>query len=300
MRLRDSLPLARKQNCKDRKKPTTISEYVMLLQSKHAILTAVFLCANSALAFTAALSRKQSGSLSNALYMAPLSNEEIFARAQQRKAAEEEEQAPLPMLFDDHMLNDMQAALLLMEKRVTEGPGSLSLLEVDQLKAQLDKITEEMKVNEHNKPPRPPRSQDSASASYPSSLPPQAFASVPAQARATPAVAYSASAPPAPATRVETVAAAPRVIDIDTPLDEGKEYDGHGGMGQAADTTNTYIIPGMDEMSPAEYQKELQRSVIERQARRKSTGVTGNRSSWDYLNSLTGETGVLKKNPTAD
>jgi hypothetical protein len=234
------------------------------------------------------------GFLSNVLSMAPLSNEEIFARAQQRMGAEEEEQAPPPMLFDDDMLNDMQAALLLMEKRVVEGPGSLSLLEVDQLQAQLDKITAEMRVNEHNKPPRPPRTEVAGS------TPPQA--SVSSQAPATQAVGtYSAPSPTAtPQRRAETVAAAPKVIDIDTPMDEGKEYDGHGGMGQAADTTNTYIIPGMEEMSPEEYQKELQRSVIERQATRKRTGVTGNRSSWDYMNSLTGETGVLKKPSTKD
>jgi hypothetical protein len=208
--------------------------------------------------------------------MAPLSNEEIFARAQQRKAAEEEENAPPPMLYDDDMLNDMQAALLLMERRVAEGPGSLSLLDVDQLNAQLNKIMAEMRLNEHKKPSRPPITEEQQPRTFAVSTPPPAVA-------------------PTPSTRVETVAAAPKVIDIDTPLDEGEEYNGRGGMGQAADTTNTYIIPGMDEMSPEEYQKELQRSVIERQAIRKQTGVTGNRSSWDYLNSLTGETGVLKK-----
>lgn len=251
----------------------------MLRSNTHLVFALLMIsinfCVQSTVAFTAALPQRQSAALS----MAPLSSEEIFARAQQRKDAEEDERAPPPMLYDDVMLKDMQGALLLMEKRVSEGPGSLSSLEVEQLNAQLSKIMAEMRVNEHMKPPRP--------------------AAV-AVSSTTPAPVYP-TAPPVPESiRVETLAAGPKVIDIDTPSDEGEEYKGVGGMGQAADTTNTYVIPGMDEMSPAEYQKELQRSVIERQSVRKKTGVTGNRSSWDYMNSLTGERGVLKKEPPAE
>lgn len=204
--------------------------------------------------------------------MAPLSDEEVFARAaQQRMIADQEEQAPPPMLFDEDMLMDMQAALLLMERRVTEGPGSLSLLEVDQLNAQLSKIVTEMKQNEHKRPARPTRTEEVV---------------------LTPVGNVSPATEPL---RAESYQAGPKVIDIDTPSDEGAEYNGHGGMGQAAGTRNTYIIPGMDEMSPEEYQKELQRSVIEAQAERKRSGVTGNRSTWDYLNQLTGGgPGILK------
>jgi hypothetical protein len=61
-------------------------------------------------------------------------------------------------------------------------------------------------------------------------------------------------------------------------------------------TTNTYIIPNMEQMTPAEYQSELQRTVIEHQKVRRATGVTGNRSSWNYMNTLnSNDTGVLKK-----
>ena len=214
-----------------------------------------------------------------AIRMAPLSNEEIFARAQQAQKQREQDAEPQPMLFDEDMLVDMQAALLLMEERVTGGPGALSLRQVDQLEAHLNKIRKEMKENEHKRPPRPVTQQ--------------------------PAPPVSASAPsseqrPPPPPRVATADSAPLVIDIDTPSDEGKAYDGRGGMGQAADTTNTYIIPGMDEMTAEEYQKALQASIIARQQKRKGSVATGNRASWNYLNSLTGETGVLKKEVSED
>jgi len=220
------------------------------------------------------------------LGMAPLSSEEIFARAQQLKKDREEEAAPPPMLFDEDMLADMQAALLLLEERVQGGPGSLSVLQVDQLEAQLSKIMKEMKENEHLKPEKPaPTTAAPAVAAAASQAP---------QQPATTTTASTSSSTTA-ANNVDTLSAAPRVIDIDTPSDEGATYSGRGGMGQAADTVNTYVIPGMDEMGPEEYRAALQQSVIDRQAKRKGSGVTGNRSSWDYLNSLTGETGVLKK-----
>lgn len=190
--------------------------------------------------------------------MAPLSNEEIFARAQQQQ--ETPNIPPPPKLFDDNLLDDMQAALLIMEKRVQEGP--LTILEVDQLSTQLDTIRMEMRANQHKKPPKPSTTTETTSVS----------SDAPARG------------------------AGPNVIDIDTPADEGEEYNGRGGMGQAAGTKNTYLIPGMEDMTPEEYQKALEQTVIQRQRDRRYSGeATGNRSTWDYLNSLTGETGVLKK-----
>lgn len=74
----------------------------------------------------------------------------------------------------------------------------------------------------------------------------------------------------------------------DTSLDEGPAYDGKGGMGLAKGTANTYIIPGMDEMSPEEYRKALQKSVSDRQTRRHSNrgGMVGNRAAHQYLDNL--------------
>ena len=205
------------------------------------------------------------------LGMVPLSNEEIFARAAQQKASALEEDAP-PMLFDDLMLKDMQTALLIMEKRATEGPGSLLLSDVEQLDALLLKILKEMRQNQHLKPRRPVRSEQS---------------SVAASSEEITTSSRKAEIPtPRP---VETVAAAPKVIDMDTPDDDDESF------GTSGETTNTYIIPGMDQMTAAEYQYELQKAVIEKQNMRRRSQTTGNRSSWDYMNQLTGEKGVLKK-----
>ena len=110
-----------------------------------AATVAILVVVKSTHAFTPFLPRTSTG-LTCPVRMAPLSNEEICARAQQTKQQQREQQdaEPAPMLFDDDMLADMQAALLLMEERVKSGPGSLSLLQVDQLQAQLSKIRKEM------------------------------------------------------------------------------------------------------------------------------------------------------------
>lgn len=188
--------------------------------------------------------------------MAPLSNEEAFARMQQSQAVQNqlEDDPPVIMLYDDDMLNVMQETLLLLEKRVKGGVGSLTALDASSLQSNLHTIQVEMKANEHQ-----PRPQEQ------------------------------------PVTNTATVGAAVKNIDIDTPSDEGDPYQGRGGMGQPVGTVNTYVIPGMDEMSPEEYQKTLQESVIQRQRQRRLDGkTTGNKASWDYLNTLTGESGVLK------
>jgi hypothetical protein len=57
-------------------------------------------------------------------------------------------------------------------------------------------------------------------------------------------------------------------------------------MGQPRGTVNTYVIPGMDEMTAEEYQQTLQQSIIDRQKRRRASGVVGNLSSSSYLDGL--------------
>jgi len=260
------------------------SSKISLTTTAAAGIAAVFAVEKPAIthAFTASLPHTTTARSNNnvaALTMVPLSNEEIFARAQQKKKEQEAAAEPPPMLFDEDMLADMQAALLLMEDRVKGGPSSLSPLQVDQLDAQLNKILVEMKQNEHLKPAKP------------------------TTAVAPPATAAANPPPVQPQPQQQpptSINAGPQVIDMDTPSDEGAEYNGRGGRGHPADTVNTYIIPGMDEMSPEEYQKALQQSVIDRQKRRVESGVTGNRSSWNYLNALSGEKGVLKKDDGGD
>jgi hypothetical protein len=78
--------------------------------------------------------------------------------------------------------------------------------------------------------------------------------------------------------------------------EDGPAYDGEGGMGLSRGTANTYHLEGMDEMSPEEYRDKLQKSVSDRQDARKKSGEYGNRQSWSYMSSLTGEVdGPLKR-----
>ncbi|KAL3826650.1 hypothetical protein ACHAXA_009091 [Cyclostephanos tholiformis] len=72
----------------------------------------------------------------------------------------------------------------------------------------------------------------------------------------------------------------------------GDEDDvGNVGFGLARGTTNTYVIPGMESMSPEEYRERLQETISARQAERRrlameNSNIIGNRSSSGYLDAL--------------
>ena len=197
------------------------------------------------------------------LTMVPLSNEEIFARAAQQKAQAELEAAPPPSLYDDEMLQKMQSVLVLLDQRAVSGPQSLLPNDIELLDSNLKFILDEMRRNQHLKPSRP-----------------------------SPSASSSSSTPPSTTTASTATTTASRSI-----TNQGYS-DGDDASDVIDDntTTNTYIIPNMEQMTPAEYQEELQRTVIEHQKVRRATGVTGNRSSWNYMNSLNAnDTGVMKK-----
>jgi hypothetical protein len=208
----------------------------------------------------------------------PLTAAAIMARA--RKAAglpDEEEEEEAPKLFEDSVYVDMQQILLTLEKRAKDGPGSLSPLEVEEFQILSERVLGEMKVNEAER-----------------------LGSLQA---ATPPPAAPALAAPAPVAAVQVApveTAAPPVTILqskevtDTSNDEGPEFDGTGGFGLAKGTRNTYVIEGMDEMSPDEYQEALRQMVCDQHWERKKSGAYGNRSPWDYLNSLSGESGMFK------
>ena len=197
------------------------------------------------------------------LTMVPLSNEEIFARAAQQKAQAELEAAPPPSLYDDEMLQKMQSVLVLLDQRAVSGPQSLLPNDIELLDSNLKFILDEMRRNQHLKPSRPSPSASSSS--------------TPPSTTATTSTATATSSRSITNQGYSDGDDASDVIDDNT-------------------TTNTYIIPNMEQMTPAEYQEELQRTVIEHQKVRRATGVTGNRSSWNYMNSLNAnDTGVMKK-----
>jgi hypothetical protein len=202
----------------------------------------------------------------------PTTANDILAKARKAAGVPDEEEAP--KIFEDNLLEDMQQMLLTLEKRARDGPGSVSLLEIEDLQARSNRVLVDMKAKETD------RVNGVGSAAPPAAMP------------------FAAAAPAAPPAVVVTQAPpAPEVVKTAIMGEDGPEYDGKGGMGLAQGTANTYMIPGMDEMSPAEYQKALQDSISDRQANRHRDGVTGNRATWDYLNHLSGgtDTGCLKK-----
>ena len=195
----------------------------------------------------------------------PMSPEEIKARM----GLPDEDEEP-PKLFSESLYEDMRQTLLTLEKRVKEGPGSLSMLDAEEMSAQTQRILSEMREFEAG------RVSGLGNAQPPAGI-----------------AAAAAAAPKQPtATEMEVMKSKEA---IETSEDEGPVYDGKGGMGMAKGTRNTYILPGMDEMTPEEYQAALNQSILSRQKERQASGGYGNRATWDYLNNLTGEKGVLKK-----
>jgi len=174
-----------------------------------------------------------------------LSSSDILANARKLAGLPEEEEAP--ELFNDDLLEDMKQSLLLLEQRVKDGPGSLSADQVLQLETCTNRIVLDMKQ----------QLGEDVSASAVS---------------ATPTVAATPQAQAQSATEYHP-----------TSDEEGSAYDGTGGMGIAKGTANTYLIPGMDEMSPEEYREKLQATVSARQTKR---NALGNRASNNYLDDL--------------
>lgn len=202
-----------------------------------------------------------------------LTSEEILAKS--RQAAGQPLEDSLPMVFDDIILKDFQEALLTLEKRVQDGPGSLESAEIDTLTEQLNRIVEEMHQNAHRRHQKPTRGQSPPESSSSTAAPPQmAAATAPPTQREAPVAGSATVSPPA---------ASVTSVESD---DEGPAYDGSGGMGQPRGTVNTYIIEGMDEMTSDEYRLALQQSIIDKQRARRAAGKVGARGSLDYMNSL--------------
>jgi len=211
-----------------------------------------------------------------------------------------------PKLFTQEIYDDFQSALLKLEKRVKEGPGTLSAAEIDAFQGETGRIVEEMK--QYLKNPEARKDEIARTYGAAAGIPsvaekvetPKVTASAPAQtipppvaAAPQPAVAPVALNPapvtPAPVTTSSPPASGYGITDLS--LDEGPAFDGTG-IGLAKGTTNTYAIPGMDEMSPEEYRNKLQETISARQAKRREEslksrgGKIGNANAQSYLDSL--------------
>lgn len=232
------------------------------------------------------LSAEDSASVSASEKKKPLSPKEILAQQRAKQGLPDPDKHP--KLYSDELLDDMKETLLILEKRVQGGIGSISAEEVEKFVAMSSNILVEMKQKEYE------RLEDATSPSSPAlSSAASSGASDTTATTATTASESSTNAPTATAVAEKTETEEDPTYD---PEVEGPDYDPSGGQGSIPkDTTNTYIIPGMDAMSPEEYRDALQKSIIARQSVRKATGTYGNRNTWDYLNNLSGDTGVLKK-----
>lgn len=123
-------------------KLSTIEEIMRLL------LAGIFLC-NSVGAFVPHTSARQPSSVdgittSSALLLSASPPEDFMKRSQQVKTVLEDDEKP-PKLFEDDLLEDMQQSLLLLDRRVKEGPGALTMDEVDEFEAATQRILKEMK-----------------------------------------------------------------------------------------------------------------------------------------------------------
>ena len=176
---------------------------------------------------------------------------DILARARKSVGAPEEEDEA-EQIFQDSLMDDMQETLLALEKRVKGGPGSLTPDEITEVEAATKRIIDEMYEN-----------LGASTCNNPTE--PAATASVDS---------------------IETSASTENYTP--TSDEEGEAYNGSGGLGLAKGTANTWLLEGMDEMSPEEYRAALQKSVIERQGGRKGSrkGVVGNRAALQYLDQL--------------
>lgn len=223
--------------------------------------------------------------------------------------------------FSADVLEDMRISLEILERRVRDGPGSLSVADVEELDARTRRVVDDMLENAEGL-----KTADGEARPVPAAAEPVSFAvsappppaSPPREAAAPVSFAVSSPPPPPPppppqpvstllenaqrvmkaappstqsllhAVQPKTPAPPPKNTAIDISNDDTPDYDGTGGMGLAKDTVNTYVIPGMEEMTSEEYRKALQKSVSDRQdARHRALGgKVGNRAANGYLEAL--------------
>eukprot|EP00804_Cyclotella_cryptica_P005673 CCRYP_000046-RA/>CCRYP_000046-RA protein AED:0.31 eAED:0.31 QI:53/1/1/1/0.66/0.5/4/645/290 len=252
---------------------------------------------NAASAFSPSRTTTQRSSSVIIAFDAPskkvLTAADVLANSQQQSLNKEEESEEIPKLFSEEIYDDFQSALLKLEKRVKEGRGALSLMEVEGFEAATGRIVLEMNAYLNDPEGMKKKIADGYASSSQASPPSNTNLSAPST---TQTIHSSVPPPPIansiPSATVGTPAFEPSPKPItDTSNSEGPAYDGKG-YGLARGTTNTYVIPGMDQMSPEEYRTKLQETISARQAKRREEslrsgrGTIGNRSSSGYLDQL--------------
>lgn len=236
-----------------------------------------------------------------------LTSTDIINRARAKVGLPVDE--PTEPLYSDDLLDDMQNCLLKLEKRVKDGPGALNQDEVLAFESAMDRIINDMNEKLANGDDRK-ATQSSANSAPPSTprtgaSPTQSTDAASLKPTHNPAPLYdedviyekTSSSAQSPVFEAPGKTEAHDLVDkvfqnpqpkkvVDTSEDDGPAYDGTGGMGLAKGTRNTYVIAGMDEMTPEQYREALQKSVSDRQARRRKMGIVGNQASGNYLDNL--------------
>lgn len=258
-----------------------------------------------------------------------------FMKLAQDKAANPPAEEEVPKLFDDAILEDMQNCLLALERRVKEGPGSLTHSEVDDFAMAAGRVLQDMKAQGATLDTRVKPGERQAIAEQIASkaavqaekdgkttdeiekvakkafddaleamIPPPGSEPGPAAAGSTEPFIDSqghmvtGDVVASPPEQQAVAAPSPKAAGVglsrssEDNLNDEPDYD-DAGIGLSRGTANTYVIPGMDEMTPDEYQKALAQTVIERSRRQRSSGTTrGNKFTHDYMASLSGNTAV--------
>ncbi len=157
-----------------------------------------------------------------------------------------------PQLFSPAVYNDFQSTLLLLEKRINSGPSSLTHSEIQQFEEQTTRIVMEMKDYLMD----PVGSGEAIRKGYQKEEE-GAAAPPPQSAIATAAV------PPSSSSTINHQVRDVFNLENDAPSNGANEE--YANFGLARGTTNTYVIPGMEEMSPEEYRDKLQETISARQ-----------------------------------
>uniref|UniRef100_A0A7S2SDH3 Uncharacterized protein n=1 Tax=Eucampia antarctica TaxID=49252 RepID=A0A7S2SDH3_9STRA len=232
-----------------------------------------------------------------------LTSTDIINRARESVGLPVDE--PTEPLFADDLLEDMKSILLSLERRVRDGPGSLDVEEVTKFESNMGRIVKDMneklgaedvsqKSDSQPLVCAPKFKSPETSTLKPTHNPAPLYDDLPTSSSS----AAESTNKPSPVfeapDKTETHELVDKVVKneppkrevIDLSTDKKSEYEGGLEGGIAKGTRSTYVIAGMDEMSPEEYRDALQKSVSDRQTRRREMGIVGNQASGNYLDNL--------------
>eukprot|EP00578_Thalassiosira_sp_NH16_P002836 CAMPEP_0181134818 /NCGR_PEP_ID=MMETSP1071-20121207/32292_1 /TAXON_ID=35127 /ORGANISM="Thalassiosira sp., Strain NH16" /LENGTH=301 /DNA_ID=CAMNT_0023221365 /DNA_START=38 /DNA_END=943 /DNA_ORIENTATION=+ len=196
-----------------------------------------------------------------------------------------------PKIFSEAIYDDFQSALLLLEKRVRDGAGSIGPDEVSKFEEETDRIVAEMReymadpkgCGERIRKGYESKVEIDVTATEQKEEAPKLSEPLATKTAIKPEPTIAAESPPPAAAAIPPPAT---TGDDDGPSEDSVTF------GMARGTANTFIIPGMDEMSGEEYRAKLQETVSAHQAHRRrqslaaNKGKIGNANSQSYLESL--------------